>query len=125
MQKNSKLRIVVSVFAVIVFILIAILISTTMNKRKTLSKMKYEGNLGSPYFHNRNWDDSYFCEGNVNNCENSYFCEGNRYNCENYNNSYFCDGNRYNCENRMDSYTHHGNRNGSHLHNRKCNNYDF
>ena len=100
MKGNNKLIIAILVFILITFILIAILISTTMNKRKALSKMSYEGSLGSPYFH-----------------------DGNRYNCENYDNSYFCDGNRNNCENN--AYVHHGNRNGSHLHNRKCNNYNF
>ena len=123
MKGNNKLIIAILVFILITFILIAILISTTMNKRKALSKISYEGSLGSPYFHNRNWDNSYFCEGNLNNCDNSYFCDGNRYNCENYDKSNFCDGNRNNCENN--AYVHHGNRNGSHLHNRKCNNYNF
>ena len=107
MKGNNKLIIAILVFILITFILIAILISTTMNKRKALSKISYEGSLGSPYFHNRNWDNSYFCEGNLNNCDNSYFCDGNRNNCEN------------------NAYVHHGNRNGSHLHNRKCNNYNF
>ncbi len=112
MKENKKLKIAVCILALIVFILIVMLINTTINKRNRLNKEVYKGKLGSPYFHTRNWNKA--------DLENAYSDE-----YENWNSSYYCDENNYNCGNCDNSYVQHRHRDSSHLHNGKCNNFNF